>query len=54
MICLENTIKGRAVSLEYMKQIKTVADKYKVPVHLDGARIFNAAIALNIEVKELV
>jgi len=46
LICLENATHGKAVSLEYMRKVREIANKYKIPVHLDGARIFNAAIAL--------
>jgi threonine aldolase len=46
LICLENTWFGNAVSLDYMKKIKEVADKYSVKVHIDGARIFNALASL--------
>lgn len=44
---------GQVRSLEYMKNIKQLADKYHIPVHLDGARIFNAATVLGVDVKEL-
>lgn len=44
---------GQVRSLEYMKQIKELADKYHLPVHLDGARIFNAAAVLGVEAKEI-
>lgn len=44
---------GQVRSLEYMKQIKALADKYHLPIHLDGARIFNAAAVLGVEAKEI-
>lgn len=44
---------GMVRSVEYMAEMKNLADKYKIPVHIDGARIFNAATALNKEIKEL-
>lgn len=53
LICIENTVQGKALKLEYMKNIYTIARKYNIPVHLDGARIFNAAIALGVEVSEI-
>lgn len=55
LICLENTHNragGAVIPLEDMKAIYEVAQKYQVPVHLDGARIFNAAVATNISVAE--
>ena len=48
LICLENTHNrcgGVAFSSEQMKPIADVAKRHGVPMHLDGARIFNAAIA---------
>ncbi|MDQ1328383.1 MAG: Threonine aldolase [Candidatus Poribacteria bacterium] len=56
LICLENTHNracGRAIPVEKMKSIYEISRKYNVPIHLDGARIFNAAIALNVDVKEI-
>lgn len=56
LICLENTHNraGGAVStVEQMKSIYDVAQKYQIPVHLDGARLFNAAVALGVDVTEL-
>jgi len=56
LICLENTHNracGRAIPVDKMKSIYEISRKYNVPIHLDGARIFNAAIALNVDVKEI-
>ena len=36
-----------------MKELYETAHEYNIPVHLDGARIFNAAIYLNVEAKEI-
>ncbi len=50
LICLENTHNragGAIVPIDNMESIYNVASKYNVPVHLDGARLFNAAVALN-------
>jgi len=47
LICLENAHSlGKAVPLAAMDEVRTVADEWQLPVHLDGARIFNAAEAL--------
>ncbi|WBW96139.1 low-specificity L-threonine aldolase [Oceanirhabdus sp. W0125-5] len=54
LICLENAhSNGRVISLENMKEIYKVGKEKNVPVHLDGARLFNAAAYLNKDVKEL-
>ncbi|MDR2900844.1 MAG: low-specificity L-threonine aldolase [Treponema sp.] len=54
LLCLENALAGgRVVPLEIMKATTDEAHKRGVPVHLDGARIFNAALSLGIEAKEI-
>ncbi len=56
LICMENTHNvagGTVVPLENMREIYNLAKENDINVHLDGARIFNAATALNIEVKEI-
>src|SRR5258708_6575196 len=49
MVALENThnlCAGAAVELSHMAAVSALAHSHSLPVHLDGARIFNAAIAL--------
>ncbi|MFO7882524.1 MAG: low-specificity L-threonine aldolase [Kosmotogaceae bacterium] len=54
LICMENAhSSGRVVELDYLTTVKKLAAKHKIPVHLDGARIFNASIALDVEPKEI-
>lgn len=56
LICLENThnyCSGMPLSTDYMNSIDALAKKYSLGIHLDGARIFNAAVALSIDVKDL-
>ena len=56
LICLENTHNsagGTCISPQQMKEIRIIADKYGIKIHVDGARIFNAAIALGVEPAEL-
>ncbi len=55
LVCLENTHNragGVIYPLEVMKEIREVADRHALRVHLDGARIFNASVASGIDVKE--
>ncbi len=57
LICLENTHNragGTVLTAEQTKAIAEVAHRHHIPVHLDGARIFNAAVALGVDVRELV
>ena len=56
LICLENThnrCNGSALSPQYMESVAKLAGERGLSVHLDGARVFNAAVALGIDVKEL-
>lgn len=56
LICLENThnrCNGSALRPEYIDSVAALAKERGLSVHLDGARIFNAAVALGIDVKEL-
>jgi threonine aldolase len=56
LICLENThnrCDGATLSAEYTDALCQLAHSRHIAVHLDGARVFNAAIALEVDVKEL-
>ncbi len=56
LIEIENTANlagGRCTPLNVMEEIWENAKERKLPVHLDGARIFNAATALSVDVKTL-
>lgn len=56
-ICLENTHNrcgGTVLPIDYMREVKTLADAHKVPIHLDGARLANAAVALGVPMKDIV
>ena len=51
VVCLENTHNrrgGGVVAVDEMAQVSALAREYNIAVHLDGARIFNAAIALGV------
>jgi len=55
LLCLENTHNrsgGRVVPLDLHRQLCAVAREHGLAVHLDGARIFNAAIAAGVPVTE--
>lgn len=54
LICLENAhSSGRVLPMEYMKEVYSIARERAIPVHLDGARIFNAAVSLGIDAREI-
>jgi threonine aldolase len=55
LICLEDTHNrhgGTIITPDQIKAIREVAIKQDLKLYLDGARIFNAAVALNVDVKE--
>jgi len=57
LLCLENTHNrcgGTVLSYEQMHRQIEVAKKYGLAIHLDGARVFNAAIALGVKMADLV
>src|SRR5688572_3574892 len=53
LLALENTISGRVLRNEYLREAVGLAKKRNLATHLDGARIFNAAAALKTNVKDL-
>lgn len=53
LICLENAYNGTVLPLDYMSRVADIAKRHHVPIHLDGARIFNAAVALKCDVSEI-
>ncbi|PFA62228.1 low-specificity L-threonine aldolase [Bacillus sp. AFS015802] len=55
LICLENTHNragGAIVSPENMRAIHSIAKEHSIPVHVDGARLFNAVAASGRDVRE--
>ncbi|MGE5483921.1 MAG: low-specificity L-threonine aldolase [Ignavibacteriales bacterium] len=56
LLCLENTHNragGTVTPVKRMRELYELAKRHNVAVHLDGARVFNAAIALGVDVKEI-
>jgi threonine aldolase len=56
LICLENSHNRRGGAVfgpEYMRQVRQLADRYGLQVHLDGARLFNAAVAQDLPASAL-
>ena len=52
VICLEtpHSLRGGVpLQLKYMQQVRSLADEFDVPLHLDAARLLNAAIALDVD-----
>lgn len=54
LICVEEPLAtGKVVPLERLQKVYQMAKEENIPVHMDGARIFNAATALGVDVKEI-
>lgn len=54
LICMENAhSSGKVIPVDYLRNVNELAIRHHIPVHLDGARIFNAAITLNVDVKQI-
>lgn len=53
LLCLENTVAGQVVSQAYMFEATHLARGFGLKCHLDGARLFNAAIKLDVDIKSL-
>lgn len=56
VICIENTQNrcgGTVLPLDYLAELHQLADSNGIPVHMDGARIFNAAAAIDTPVDEI-
>jgi threonine aldolase len=57
LVVLENThlrCHGNPLDMDYMKSVGELASRYELKLHVDGARIFNAAVALEVEAGDLV
>ncbi|MHC1724686.1 MAG: low-specificity L-threonine aldolase [Syntrophobacteraceae bacterium] len=56
LIALENThnrCNGSPLTPAYMRHVRDIADEHGIKIHVDGARIFNSAVAQSLEASEL-
>jgi threonine aldolase len=53
VLALENTWHGRVLPLEYLRAANAFARERGLGIHLDGARLFNAAVASNVPAREI-
>ena len=53
LLCLENTFFGTPLAPDYIKAAKALADKHSLRFHLDGARLFNAAVRLGVSASDI-
>ncbi|HZY68587.1 MAG TPA: low-specificity L-threonine aldolase, partial [Devosia sp.] len=53
LLALENTWHGRVMPQSWIEEAVTLARRYRLSAHLDGARVFNAAVASNRDVADI-
>jgi threonine aldolase len=53
LVCLENTQAGKVLPMAYLRQYSELAIERGLRRHLDGARVFNAAVALGVPVRDI-
>jgi threonine aldolase len=53
LLSLENTIGGKVLSLDYQRQARAFCDDHRLQLHLDGARVFNAAVKSDCDVTDI-
>ena len=53
LLCLENTRGGRVLTLDYQAEASAFAKKHGLKLHLDGARVFNAAVSQQVPLSQI-
>lgn len=53
LLCLENTQAGRVLPLDYLEHTARFAREHRLGLHLDGARVFSAAVKLSLPVRTI-
>ena len=53
LVSIENTINGKVLPLNYLAELRKFVDEHQLSLHLDGARVYNAATALDVEITEI-
>ncbi len=53
LLCLENTHHGQVLSMDYLKKANKFAKKNNLLLHLDGARVFNAVVDLDVKLSDI-
>ena len=53
LLALENTMQGKVLSLEYLAAARKLTHEKGLGLHLDGARLYNAAVKLGVDVREI-
>lgn len=50
LLSLENTINGKVLPLSYLAKAREFVNQHQLKLHLDGARVYNAAVAQNVDI----
>ena len=53
LLALENTKAGKVLPMDYLDQAEQLARSKQLSFHLDGARVFNAAVGLGVEISDI-
>ncbi len=53
LLALENTMQGKVLPLEYLARARRFTQDNGLQLHLDGARLYNAAVKLGVEAREI-
>ncbi|MCL6703371.1 low-specificity L-threonine aldolase [Pseudomonas sp. T1.Ur] len=53
LLALENTMQGKVLPLEYLARARRFTREHGLALHLDGARLYNAAVKLNVDAREI-
>lgn len=53
LLSIENTINGKVLPLAYLQQAREFVNQHDLKLHLDGARVYNAAVALDVDIIEI-
>ncbi len=53
LLCIENTHNGKVLPMKYLQEVNTFALDNHLLLHLDGARVFNAAVSLGLEISQI-
>lgn len=53
LLALENTMQGKVLSLQYLAAARALTREKGLGLHLDGARLYNAAVKLGVDAREI-
>ncbi|MBK5543025.1 low-specificity L-threonine aldolase [Pseudomonas sp. TH05] len=53
LLALENTMQGKVLPLTYLAQARAFTREHGLALHLDGARVYNAAVKLGVDAREI-